>query len=46
MLAMALFCLLLMMTTRTTMNKEAPRLMEDKLRWKLKEERVELMRLS
>ena len=46
MLAMALFCLLLMMTTKTMMNKEAPRLMEDKLSWKWKEERVELMRLS
>ena len=46
MLAMALFCFLLMMTMSTTMNKEAPRLMELRLRWKLKEERVELMRLS
>ena len=46
MLAMALFCLVLMMTTRIMMNREAPREMEDKLRWKLKLLRVELMRLS
>ena len=44
--AMALFCLVLMMTTRIMMNREAPREMEDKLRWKLKLLRVELMRLS
>ena len=46
MLAMALFCFLLMMTMSTTINKEAPRLMELKLRWKLNEERVEFTRLS
>ena len=44
--AMVLFCLVLMMTTRMMMNREAPREMEDKLRWKLKLLRVLLIRLS
>ena len=38
--AMVLFCLVLMMTTRMMMNREAPREMEDKLRWNLKLLRV------
>ena len=44
--AMALLCLVLMMTIRTMINKEAPKEIEDRLRWKLKLERVLLMRLS
>ena len=44
--AMVLFCLVLMMITRIIMNREAPREMEDKLRWKLKLLRVLLIRLS
>ena len=44
--AMVLFCLVLMITTRMMMNREAPREMEDKLRWKLKLLRVLLIRLS
>ena len=43
---MVLFCLVLMITTRMMMNREAPREMDDRLRWKLKEERVLLTRLS
>jgi hypothetical protein len=44
--AMVLFCLVLMITTRMMMNREAPREMDDRLRWKLKELRVLLTRLS
>ena len=44
--AMVLFCLVLMITTRMMMNREAPRNTDDSLRWKLKELRVLLIRLS
>ena len=44
--AMVLFCLVLMITTRMMMNREAPREMDDRLRWKLKDLRVLLTKLS
>jgi hypothetical protein len=44
--AMALLNLVLMMMMRTMINKEAQKEIEDKLRWKLKLDKVLLMRLS
>ena len=44
--AMALLNLVLMMMRRTMINREAQKEIEDKLRWKLKLDRVLLIRLS
>ena len=43
---MVMFCLVLMITTRMMMNREAPRETDDRLRWKLKDLRVLLTRPS
>ena len=45
-MAMVLFCLVLMRTTRRMMNTEAPRDTDERLRWKLKDLRVLLTKLS
>ena len=44
--AMVLLNLVLMMMRRTMINREAQKETEDKLRWKLKLDRVLLIRLS